>query len=80
LADPRFFLKKYTAYADETNPNQLIRIKENFRSRGEVLSFTNEVFKYLMDEEVGEMIYGKEEELVQGNLVDYPEQLEENFY
>lgn len=80
LADPRLFLKKYTAYADETNPNQLIRLKENFRSRGEVLSFTNEVFKHLMDEEVGEMIYGKEEELVQGNLVDYPEQLEENFY
>ncbi|WP_407350130.1 helicase-exonuclease AddAB subunit AddA [Lactococcus garvieae] len=80
LADPRLFLKKYTTYADETNPNQLIRLKENFRSRGEVLSFTNEVFKHLMDEEVGEMIYGKEEELVQGNLVDYPEQLEENFY
>lgn len=80
LADPSLFLKKYMAYADETNPNQLIRLKENFRSRGEVLSFTNEVFKHLMDEEVGEMIYGKEEELVQGNLMDYPEKLEENFY
>ncbi|MDG6125320.1 helicase-exonuclease AddAB subunit AddA [Lactococcus formosensis] len=80
LADPSLFLKKYTAYADEENPNQLIRLKENFRSRGEVLSFTNEVFKHLMDEEVGEMIYGEEEELVQGNLVDYPQQLDENFY
>ena len=80
LADPSLFLKKYTAYADEENPNQLIRLKENFRSRGEVLSFTNEVFKHLMDEEVGEMIYGEEEELVQGNLVDYPQQFDENFY
>ncbi|MDG6118863.1 helicase-exonuclease AddAB subunit AddA [Lactococcus formosensis] len=80
LADPSLFLKKYTAYADEENPNQLIRLKENFRSRGEVLSFTNEVFKHLMDEEVGEMIYGEEEKLVQGNLVDYPQQLDENFY
>ena len=80
LADPSLFLKKYTAYADEENPNQLIRLKENFRSRGEVLSFTNEVFKHLMDEEMGEMIYGEEEELVQGNLVDYPQQLDENFY
>ncbi|WP_338997868.1 helicase-exonuclease AddAB subunit AddA [Lactococcus formosensis] len=80
LADPSLFLKKYTAYADEENPNQLIRLKENFRSRGQVLSFTNEVFKHLMDEEVGEMIYGEEEELVQGNLVDYPQQLDENFY
>lgn len=80
LADPSLFLKKYTAYADEENPNQLIRLKENFRSRGEVLSFTNEVFKHLMDEEVGEIIYGEEEELVQGNLVDYPQQLDENFY
>lgn len=80
LADPSLFLKKYTAYADEENPNQLIHLKENFRSRGEVLSFTNEVFKHLMDEEVGEMIYGEEEKLVQGNLVDYPQQLDENFY
>ncbi|WP_347962706.1 helicase-exonuclease AddAB subunit AddA [Lactococcus formosensis] len=80
LADPSLFLKKYTAYADEENPNQLIRLKENFRSRGEVLSFTNEVFKHFMDEEVGEMIYGEEEKLVQGNLVDYPQQLDENFY
>ena len=80
LADPSLFLEKYIAYADVANPHQLIRLKENFRSRGEVLSFTNEVFKHLMDKEVGEMFYGKEEELVQGNLVDYPNQSEEEFY
>ncbi|WP_271328100.1 helicase-exonuclease AddAB subunit AddA [Lactococcus muris] len=80
LADPSLFLKKYHAYAREDNPHQLIRLKENFRSRGEVLEFTNEVFRHLMNEEIGEMIYGKEEELIQGNLVDYPEKLEKNYY
>ena len=80
LADPRLFLKKYHYYAQENNPNQLIRLKENFRSRGEVLDFTNEVFKHLMNEDIGEMVYGKEEELVQGNIVDYPEHADANFY
>ena len=80
LADPSLFLKKYHAYAREDSPHQLIRLKENFRSRGEVLEFTNEVFRHLMNEEIGEMVYGKEEELVQGNLADYPEKLEKNYY
>lgn len=80
LADPGLFLEKYKSYDQPENPNQLIRLKENFRSRGEVLNFTNQVFKHLMDEEIGEMTYGQEEKLVQGNLIDYPSELTEEFY
>ncbi len=80
LADPGLFLEKYKTYDDEENPNQLIRLKENFRSRGEVLNFTNDVFKHLMNEEIGEMTYGKEEKLIQGNTTDYPVEIDTNFY
>ncbi|MFC4651638.1 helicase-exonuclease AddAB subunit AddA [Lactococcus nasutitermitis] len=80
LADPGLFLEKYKSYEEDTNDNQLIRLKENFRSRGEVLNFTNQVFKHLMNEEIGEMTYGQEEMLVQGNVTDYPLEPDEEFY
>lgn len=80
LADPGLFLEKYKDYVKVENPNQLIRLKENFRSRGEVLTFTNDIFKHLMDEKLGEMTYGKEEALVQGNINDYPVESEKYFY
>lgn len=80
LADPALFLDKYKTYATSENPNQLIRLKENFRSRGEILNFTNEVFEHLMDDDIGEMIYGKEERLIQGNIKDYPTKLDHAHY
>lgn len=33
-----------------------------------------------MDEKLGEMTYGKEEALVQGNITDYPVESEKDFY
>lgn len=80
LADPGLFLEKYKSFDQTNNPNQLIRLKENFRSRGEVLTFTNEVFKHLMNEEIGEMTYGAEEKLIQGNTTDYPEKPDPAYY
>ncbi|GFH41592.1 ATP-dependent helicase/nuclease subunit A [Lactococcus hodotermopsidis] len=67
LADPSLFMAKYKAYQCENADGKLIRLKENFRSKPEVINFTNNVFKYLMDENIGEMTYGKPEELVVGN-------------
>jgi len=78
-ADPSLFLKKYQDYQKEDNPHELIRLKENFRSRPEIIQFTNQVFTHLMDTSVGEMTYGKEEELVQGNIKDYPQEPEQDF-
>lgn len=67
LADPSLFMAKYDAYQKEDNDGVLIRLKENFRSRPEVIHFTNEIFKRLMDKNIGEMIYGQDEFLVVGN-------------
>ncbi len=80
LAAPSLFLEKYQSYDQENDPNQLIRLKENFRSRGEVLNFTNVIFEHLMDQDIGEMTYGQAEKLIQGNTTDYPTQAEQEFY
>ncbi|GBG96883.1 helicase-exonuclease AddAB subunit AddA [Lactococcus termiticola] len=76
-ADPSLFYEKYKSY--QKKENHLIRLKENFRSRGEVLRFTNKIFQHLMDERLGEMTYGDEEMLVQGNTRDYPEELNDAY-
>ncbi len=66
LADPSLFLSKYSAYQEGSAGNRII-LAENFRSRESVLSFTNFIFKQLMDEEVGNLSYDKNAELVFGN-------------
>lgn len=66
LADPSLFLKKYEHY-DTTDNGKRIILAENFRSRQNVLSFTNYIFTQLMDHEVGNLAYDKNAELVFGN-------------
>ena len=55
-ADPQIFNEKFKTYQDDSQQGKLIVLKENFRSHVEVLEATNDVFKRLMDEEVGELI------------------------
>lgn len=71
LADPGLFLHKYQQYGNRMNGERII-LAENFRSRKEVISFTNFIFTQLMDETVGEMAYDQLAELKQGNL-SFPE-------
>jgi len=66
LADPNLFLSKYDLYAESSAGNRII-LAENFRSRTEILSFTNFIFKQLMDREVGDLDYDKNAELIHGN-------------
>jgi ATP-dependent helicase/nuclease subunit A len=66
LADSELFNQKYQSYGLDENPNKLIRLKENFRSRKEVLDFTNEVFERLMAPDLYKVDYGPEEALVYG--------------
>ena len=66
-ADPQIFNKKFHSFAQESEEGQLILLKENFRSSSEVLDATNDVFKHLMDEEVGEISYDGMHQLVFGN-------------
>ena len=66
-ADPQIFNEKFHRFAQDDKEGQLILLKENFRSGSEVLDATNDVFKHLMDEEVGEISYDGMHQLVFGN-------------
>ena len=66
-ADPQIFNEKFHSFAQDSKEGQLILLKENFRSSSEVLDATNDVFKHLMDEEVGEISYDGMHQLIFGN-------------
>ncbi|MBR6209158.1 MAG: UvrD-helicase domain-containing protein [Oscillospiraceae bacterium] len=62
LADPGIFLRKYDAFppaAGDMAPGQPGRIllRENFRSRREVIDAVNHVFKNIMSRSLGELDY-----------------------
>lgn len=65
--DPQIFNEKFHTFNQDNKEGQLILLKENFRSSSEVLDATNDVFKHLMDEEVGEISYNGMHQLVFGN-------------
>ena len=65
LADPTLFIDKYLAFEKETGGRRIV-LAENFRSRWEVLQFTNLVFQQLMDEEVGQIPYDEAAALIPG--------------
>lgn len=67
LADPGLFLEKYEKFGQSIDGERII-LAENFRSRGEVISFTNFIFTQLMDKKVGQMDYDELAELKQGNM------------
>ena len=62
LADPGIFLEKYAAWpdadpaADSAAPARIL-LRENFRSRGEVLDAANHVFANIMSPALGELRY-----------------------
>lgn len=70
LADPTIFLEKYKAYPEHTQAKggeaSKILLSENFRSRPEILSAVNHVFRTVMSESVGDLTYGDEESLKAG--------------
>lgn len=71
MAEPSLFLKKYRAY-DQSQGGELIVLDKNYRSRDEVLQFTNYLFERIMDTDFGEMDYGMQESLKTGNLSFLP--------
>ncbi|MGF3141092.1 helicase-exonuclease AddAB subunit AddA [Facklamia sp. P13064] len=66
MAEPSLFLQKYRTY-QTSDQGHLIILDKNYRSRDQVLNFTNYLFERLMDESFGEMTYGKNERLMTGN-------------
>ena len=78
-ARPELFLDKYKKYqlVDRLNGNELnadskILLYKNFRSRQEVIDFTNVIFQNIMSNELGEIDYGKEEYLNIGATFEEP--------
>ena len=70
LAEPEIFLKKYETYrkaeeAEQGEPRKII-LSENFRSRREILSACNHVFRLVMSKRVGDLDYGEDEALRAG--------------
>ncbi len=66
-ARPDLFLEKYKAYQTKVNKSNeddlKIQLFKNFRSRKEVLDFSNQIFASIMSEELGELNYTEEEYL-----------------
>ena len=61
-ADPTLFIEKYTQFAHDEGGRRII-LAENFRSRKEVLDFTNLIFEQLMDQKVGQIEYDEAAQL-----------------
>ena len=78
-ADPSLFIEKYNRFSSSGNESGLrIDLSQNFRSRQEVLSTTNYLFKHMMDEQVGEISYDDAAQLYFGapyDEVSHPVQL-----
>lgn len=77
-ARPELFIDKYNKYKiePETNENRKIQLFKNFRSRKNILNFTNLVFKNIMSKKLGDIEYNQEEYLNLG--ASYLELLEQN--
>ncbi len=66
LARPELFMEKFGTYDLEESKKQRIDLHKNFRSRSEVLDFTNDVFYKIMDTDLGNVAYDKEAALYYG--------------
>ncbi|WP_043933115.1 helicase-exonuclease AddAB subunit AddA [Bacillus sp. EB01] len=68
LAEPNLFLGKYNRFSKEGTLSEGLRIDlaRNFRSRREVLDATNYLFRQIMGEKVGEIVYDESAELKEG--------------
>jgi ATP-dependent helicase/nuclease subunit A len=66
LADPTLFLRKYRDYGQDPQLGRRIDLAKNFRSRAGVLAAINFLFRQLMTERVGELVYDRAAELQPG--------------
>ena len=65
LACPELFLEKYQTYRERENACR-IDLHKNFRSRSEVLDGVNEIFRQIMTENLGGIVYDKDAMLYPG--------------
>lgn len=79
-ASPRLFLEKYNTYDNDQDSNNghLIKLSNNFRSRGAVVDSVNYVFKKIMHKNTAELEYTDDEFLYQS--IPYPNSDNEEDY
>ena len=66
LARPELFMEKFAHYDITESKKQRIDLHKNFRSRKEVLEFTNDVFYKIMDADLGNVVYDETSALYYG--------------
>lgn len=69
LADPKIFTRKYKSYGpytEEAAADARILLRENFRSRKEILEAVNQMFSACMSERLGELEYDEDAALRRG--------------
>ena len=78
-AMPELFLEKYKTYSlDSPNEKGLkIQLFKNFRSRENILDFTNLIFEKIMSEDLGDIDYNENEYLNLGATWDKPQAMQE---
>lgn len=76
-ARPELFLEKYEKYSIDKEQGRDLKIKlfKNFRSRQNILDFTNLVFDNIMTKEIGDILYDKDEYLNMGANYEPPENI-----
>lgn len=65
-ARPELFLDKYKRYGTEEGKYQKIELQKNFRSRRQVLESINQVFRQIMSENLGGILYTEDTALHPG--------------
>ncbi len=71
LARPELFMEKYETYPVGESDEQRIDLHKNFRSRPQVLSCANDLFRRIMARDLGNVAYDADAALYPG--ADYPE-------
>lgn len=66
LARPELFMEKFSTYDLEESKKQRIDLHKNFRSRKEVLDFTNDIFYKIMATDLGNVAYDADAALYYG--------------
>ncbi|MCH5280026.1 MAG: helicase-exonuclease AddAB subunit AddA [Lachnospiraceae bacterium] len=76
MARPELFMEKYDSYQEEGSSVR-IDLKQNFRSRKQVISMVNNIFYPLMGREIGGIDYDEDAALYPG--ASYPNEDDPNF-
>ena len=69
---PELFMEKYNTYTSDDSAHQRIDLHKNFRSRNEVLDFTNDIFYKIMAADLGNVQYDDDAALYPG--ASYPKE------